>query len=340
MGCKKIKLFQTTQSRVYSDEYGFVDSKVAYSITAEVNSNNRVVQQNYSCVFIKKENNQYVEIKNNDLKNLFELELYFEKYYGHSYGYSYSKNYIKIDKIIDVTISWNGQQAKASEKEYDILLDTEVYETDINNFQDLQWYEIKDGLPVVYQGKTWKVEEVFYQPNVENKLCKIVSWKNDKCLWIGRGFRLIDENGKSNNDSGDHKLYKVPYYEYPKIENELTIFNDEIRERQLDPFFVLEKERNKGNLFWQSLDEACRYIVSIYKYRPADFVEKKLYLLEKRIVERNQHWCTIENLFWGNYICRIEAENRNGEIIAKSRGIAIQYVSNSNDSENLPKYWR
>ena len=60
MGCKKIKLFQTTQSRVYSDEYGFVDSKVAYSITAEVNSNNRVVQQNYSCVFIKKENMKIV----------------------------------------------------------------------------------------------------------------------------------------------------------------------------------------------------------------------------------------------------------------------------------------
>lgn len=334
MECSKIKLFQATQSRVYSDEYGLVDSKISYSLTAEINSNNRVVQKNFCCIFIKTENNQYVEIKNNDLKNLFELELYFENYYG------YSKNYIKINKIIDVTISWNGQKAKASEKEYDLLLDTEVYETGTNNFQVLQWYEIKESLPVVYQRKTWKVEEVFYQPNVENKLCKIVSWKGDKHLWISREFQLIDENGKSTNNSVEHKFYKVPYYEYPKIENELTIFNDEIRERQLDPFFVLEKERNKGNLFWQSLDEACRYIVSIYKYRPADFVEKKLYLLEKRIVERNQRWCTIENLFGGNYIGRIEAENRNGEIIAKSRGIAIQYVSNSNGSENLPKYWK
>ena len=335
MAGKKIKLFQVTQSRVYSDEYGFVDGKVSYLITAEINSNDRVLQGKYSRVYIKTANDKYIEIINNDLKKLFELELYFSVH-----SYPYDIKYTKIDKIIDVAISWNGQQAKASEKEYDLLLDTEVYETDIKDFQVLQWYEIKDGLPVAYQGKTWKVEEVFHQPNAENKLCKIVSWKNDKCLWISREFQLIDEEGKCNNNSGDHKLYKVPYYEYPKIENELTIFNDEIRERQLDPFFVLEKERNKGNLFWQSLDEACRYIVSIYKYRPADFVEKKLYLLEKRIVERNQHWCTIENLFGGNYIVRIEAENRNGEIIAKSRGIAIQYVSNSNGSENLPKYWR
>ena len=335
MAGKKIKLFQAT-SRVYTDEYGFLNGKVSYLITAEINSNNRVIQQNYNCVYIKMENNKYIEITNHDLKNLFELELYIENnnYYG------YNKSYTKIDKIIDVAITWNKQQAKASEKEYDLLLDTEVYETDINSFQVLQWYEIKDGLPVVYQGKTWMVEEVFYQPNIENKLCKIVSWKNDKCLWISREFQLIDEEGKCNNNSGDHKLYKVPYYEYPKIENELTMFNEEIRERQLDPFFVLEKEGHKGNLFWQSLNEACRYIVSIYKYRPAAFVEKKLYLLEKRIVERNQCWCTIENLIGANYIVRIEAENRNGEIIAKSRGIALKYVSASNGDENKPEYWR
>lgn len=334
MECKKIKLFEATQSKVYSDEYGFVDSRVGYEIIAKIKRNGRTIQYEYNRAYKKSENGQYTEITVNDLKNIFDLELYAND----SWPYG---RYIKINKIIEVAIFWGGDkkiQAKESIKEQlDVLLNTEVYEVYDYKKETLLPYEIKEGLPVIYQGRTWKVEELFHTPNVENKLCKIVSWKNDQSAYISCGFQLIDEAGRSVNTSGDHKFYKLPYYKYSAPENELERFNEEIRENELAPYLVYGNDR--GALFWQPLEDASRYIVSVYKYRSDRSVKKKLYLLEKNIIERNKCWFRIDEIIGAKYILRLEAENRDGEIIGKSRGIAIKFENNTTDHETLPGYW-
>ena len=338
MECKKIKLCEATQDKVYSDEYGFLGAKISYEITAKINIDKRVTQQVYRKVYKKTEGNQYVEIINEDLKKIFDLELFVA-----SKNYWYGNiSYIKINRVIKIELMWGRQTAiaEASDKNalknaLDGILNTEVYETDNYKQEALRWFEIKEGLPVIYQGETWKVEKLFHTPNPENKLCKIVSWKNDRSAYISCDFRLIDENGKID-PSGDHKFYKLPYYEYPVTEYELNLFNEEIRENDLSPYLVYGNDG--GALFWQPLEEASRYIVYVYKYRSKDSIKKKLYLLEKKIIERNKCWCKVDNIYGVKYILRLEAENRAGDIIGRSRGIAIKF-GNVSETEILPGYW-
>jgi hypothetical protein len=116
------------------------------------------------------------------------------------------------------------------------------------------------------------------------------------------------------------------------------MFNDEICERELSPLFEMRKEGGKGNLYWQPIEEAASYKVSLYKYRFEEFVEKKLYLLEEFEVDRNKHWLPINNLFGNNYIIRIKAEDRSGGILAVSRGIKIKWTNTTN--EQKPEYWK
>lgn len=285
MECKKIKLSEATKDKVYSDEYGFLGAKISYAITAEINIDKRVIQQVYREVYKKTKGNQYVKIINEDLKKIFGLELFVV-----SNNYWYRNSYIKINRVINIKLIGASQTAiaEASDKNaLDGILNTEVYETDNYKPEALRRFEIKEGLPVIYQGKTWKVEKLFHTPNPENKLCKIVSWKNDRSAYISCDFRLIDENGKIDpsgdhkfDPSGDHKFYKLPYYEYPATEYELNLFNDEIRENDLSPYLVYGNDG--GALFWQPLEDASRYIVYVYKYRSNESIKKKLYLLEKR----------------------------------------------------------
>ena len=333
MECKKIKLSKATQDKVYSDEYGFLGAKISYGITAEINIDKRVTQQFYREVYKKTKDNQYVEIIDKDLKKIFDLELFVV---SNNYWYG-NRSYIKINRVIKILIY--GDQtaiAEASDKNaLDGILNTEVYETDNYKQEALRWFEIKEGLPVIYQGKTWKVEKLFHTPNPENKLCKIVSWKNDRSAYISCDFRLIYENGKIDS-SGDHKFYKLPYYEYPVTEYELNLFNDEIRENDLSPYLVYGNDG--GALFWQPLEDASRYIVYVYKYRFNESIKKKLYLLEKKIIERNKCWCKVDNIYGVKYILRLEAENRTGDIIGRSRGIAIKF-GNVFETEILPGYW-
>jgi hypothetical protein len=64
----------------------------------------------------------------------------------------------------------------------------------------------------------------------------------------------------------------------------------------------------------------------LYKLRcTADVseIKEKLYLLEKYSVDRNKNWISLHNLIGSGYIAVIEAEDRSGTVIARSRGIDI-----------------
>jgi hypothetical protein len=144
----------------------------------------------------------------------------------------------------------------------------------------------------------------------------------------------------------------LPYKEYPNPLNELLQFNEEIREKELNPLWEFgcytmyagahghssNHIMPSGNLYWQKIEEAATYTISLYKYYPNNDVEKKLYLLEEFEVDRNKHWLTINNLFGNNYIIRIKAEDRSGGILAVSRGIKIKWANTTN--EQKPEFWK
>ena len=207
-------------------------------------------------------------------------------------------------------------------------------------------YEAKVGDYVVSKSpkknnckQTFLVKEVYDQPNEGDLLCKLYSeYDGDEFdATCGKAF-----------------LWKLPYKEYDERVNELAQFNDEIRERELNPLWEIgsytmtsggdynshtsSHAMSSGNLYWQKMEEAASYTVSLYKYYPNKDVEKKLFLLEEFEVDRNKHWLTINNLFGNNYIIRIKAEDRSGGILAVSRGIKIKWTNTTN--EQKPESWK
>ena len=359
MGSKKISLAEATNEYVYSDVYGFVNSKVSFSIVFSYEmkdpyNSGRKVEREISLgendVYIKKPKSTFAKLSNNELSNIFKTDIYTLKsrversgYYGYSSSTPTEQNVVKIDSIKKVTLKWQNESVEGApnnKKGITEFLSKEVYEysDDFNKNEYLYDYEIKEKQFVrfnkdSYQQNTYgtyQVAEVYPQPNKENKLCKVCSLINGNTIDIPCSTY---SSGKQQQVSTT--LYKVPYGKYSKRINELNIFDSELCEFKLSPLFEKCKDGDGGNLYWQSIEEAASYKVSLYKYRFEEFVEKKLYLLEEFEVDRNKHWITIDNLYGENYIIRLTAEDRKGMPIAVSRGIPVKFAG----KENKLQYW-
>lgn len=358
MKSKKISLAEATNEYVYSDVYGFVNSKVSFSIVF------KYVVKDYFGINIEKElslkdNDIYCKngemsfkhLTNKQLANIFKLDLYTLKSRvddNARYGYSFApteQNVVRLDSVRKVVLRWQNESVEGTpnnKKAITEFLSKEVYEysDDFNKNEYLYDYEIKEKQFVRFYkddyGRdnpnigTYQVIEIYHQPNKKNKLCKVCSLVGGKTIDIPCSTY---SSGKQQQTSTT--LYKVPYEKYPKRINELDVFDSEVCEFKLSPFFERCKDGDGGNLYWQTIDEAASYKVSLYKYRFEEFVEKKLYLLEEFEIDRNKHWLTIDNLYDGNYIIRLTAENRNGMPIAISRGIPVKFAGKDNKSQ----YW-
>lgn len=317
---------------IYSDWYGIVNSTLGLSIK-KANNNTSTFTRLY-----KKDGEEYVLLTAKDIIKVFDTQL-FEKPQN-VYGYSSTTTTYKEIEMASVIITFANQtfEIKNGDKEsLEKFLFQDVWQISNTGLEALMDFEIKQDMLVACKNeggrlKTWKVAELYHQPNYQNMLCKLQSITDGAVMEIP--CYPLDSNGKriTNNDAYTKKtLYKVPYVEYPQRKNELEIFDVEIREAELNPFWVQSAAGSgKGNLYWQPIEEASQYNVSLYKYRPMDSLEKKLYLLEKFVVDRNKCWITLDNLFGNNYIVRIEAENRNGLPVALSRGIPIQMPNKTN----------
>jgi hypothetical protein len=317
---------------IYSDRYGVVSSTLGVSIRKS-NNNTTMFTKLY-----RKDGEDYILLTAKDIINVFDMQL-FEKPQNVYGGYSANTTPKEIE-FASAIITFANQtfEFKVGEKEsFDEFLFQEVWQISNTNLEALMDFEIKQDMLVACKNeggriKTWKVAELYHQPNYQNMLCKLQSITDAAVMEIP--CYPLDSNGKriTNNDAYTKKtLYKVPYVEYPQRKNELEIFDVEIRESELNPFWVTSAAGSgKGNLYWQPIEEASQYTVALYKYRTMDSLEKKLYLLEKFVVDRNKCWVTLDNLFGNNYIVRIEAENRSGLPVALSRGIPIQMPSKTN----------
>ena len=358
MKCKKTSLAEATKEVVYSDVYGFVNSKVSCSIVFNYERkdpyNSRNIKREISLsgdkVYIKKPGSLFAELSNKDVANIFKIDIYILKnrvegngYYSYSDATPTEQNVVKIDSIKKVSLEWQNESVEGApnnNKAITEFLSKEVYEysDEFNKSEYLYDYEIKEKQFVRFNKDTYRqidygtyqVVEVYPQPNKENKLCKVCSVVNGNTKDI-----ICSSYSSGKQQQTSTTLYKVPYEKYPDRTNELDIFDYEICERKLSPLFERCKEGDKGNLYWQPIEEAASYKVSLYKYRFEEFVEKKLYLLEEFEVDRNKHWLTIDNLYGENYIIRLTAESREGMPIAISRGIPVKFAG----KENKVQYW-
>ena len=325
---KKIKLAKATAEQVYSDAFGWVASKINFKVKAEFsngkrNNSNNPIDLSANRVYIK-DGVSFRNLTNAEVLHIHEIHLYSVDYNPYYYNDAHINENNAIEILNpEITVNWNGITS------IEELADVVVYEGD-SKYHTLMDYEILPEMLVQVDESegTYMVTECFEQPNRENKLCivePLVTFEGDT-----RQAVVINTESK--------QLYTVPYAEYAAMPNELDVFNHPLRETELQPTLMHHESGShlsqikKANLFWQPIEEASAYTVSLYYYNSSERLKNKLYLLQRFEVERNVHWLTIENLM-GNckFIVMLEAEDRQGNIIARTRGIDV--------ASGKPQWW-
>lgn len=125
-------------------------------------------------------------------------------------------------------------------------------------------------------------------------------------------------------------VYVLPYGEQPISEYEQ--FNRCKSEIWLSPYVT--KGDHGLNVYWNKIEQAAGYTISLYKKFERPYLQS-VYHLKDYIADRNDGFVAIDGLCGGGYIAVVKAENRNGEEIARSRGIEIK------DGERcVPQYFK
>lgn len=306
---KKINLLDATKEQVYHDKFGWVSGRLSVYVSGKINQSRRFVDNKWELqqLYIKDDKDQYRNfatlVLNNRLNNhqLFDCdfsEIYYKDYYSSYHKIEYPKASFFWAKI---EITKNSQ--------------IDVYEGEKREVELKDW-QIKEGMRVQIKGKmgTYVVVKLIQQPNRENELCVA------EPLIKGDDIEAEAITIKCNQKV----LYSVPYEIYEDAPDETSIFSQPLNENLLAPF--VEKTANESkdaNLYWLPIENASNYIVSFYKRRNAEQQKYNIYFLQRFEIDRNQHWFTFHNLIGSGYIAILEAESRDGSVIARTRGINL-----------------
>lgn len=160
------------------------------------------------------------------------------------------------------------------------------------------------------------IVKIYEQPDMEDRMIDIQSENQE--------VRTI-KFSSSDSDA----VYKIPY-QSPST-NESEQFNVCKNEFQLSPYMLTADKQI--NIYWQQIPNAARYIISLYKRDNRPYLQQ-IYPLKDYIVERSEGFLSIKDLLGSDYIAVVKAEDRSGEIIAKSRGIAVS------GNKSYPQFWK
>ena len=160
------------------------------------------------------------------------------------------------------------------------------------------------------------IVKIYEQPDTEDRMVDIQA--------ANQGISAIKFSG-SDSDA----VYKIPY-QSPST-NEAEQFNVCKNEFQLSPYMLTADKQI--NIYWQQIPNAARYIISLYKRDNRPYMQQ-IYPLKDYIVERGEGFLSIKDLLGSDYIVVVKAEDRSGEIIAQSRGIAVS------GNKSYPQFWK
>ena len=186
--------------------------------------------------------------------------------------------------------------------------------------------EIRSYLPVVWMDM--KVGQKYFV--VDKGVCEVTKVYDYPVKEVDSLCDVIYKDGTTETiNRSDNRFDYNPL----DVVNELDQFNDSLNEIHLQPLLSRHPERDLINIVWQPIDEAARYIVKLYKYVNSTN-RRKVYFLKDYVAERNEHFVAIKDIVSSIYsecIIVVTAENREGEIIARSRGIVATGAE--------PKWW-
>lgn len=188
---------------------------------------------------------------------------------------------------------------------FDELESYKFYISDINEeFTNPCFVDLKVGRKYYYKGKgTCILTKIYIDATKDSFICDLKDLKGD----------IINVN------FGDSNLCYLPYEE---------LFSDrEFLKKGLNEFFLqtyVYFHEHTYNVYWLEINDAARYIVSVYKTIESKVSIKTIYHLEDYEVDRNTKFLVLDNLVGGKFIFRVTAEDRDGKIISQSRGITLE----------------
>ena len=303
---QKVKLKDKTEGYAYHDVYGIIDCEPRRIYLYDANTGE---EYSYGDLYVKKGVNNYESIEDirkvTDFNKMAKNPPYVKKEYSRYY-YAPNDDNVKQITLSKIRIEYRDFAVELTQDSKNGL-NTEVWTCDGFNedsVHPVQFYRLKEGMRVYYEGKgTCTVKNIF-QLMIDSLVCRIQP---------DSGGDPIDVK------SDDREIYYLPYEE---PEHYLKQFNESINELALRPRVDWIKE-SAFNVYWLPVEGAARYTVSLYRhYKDGSYVRKNvLYKLKDYIVDRNECMLTVDKLYGRDYIIRVSAENRSGEIIAMSRGI-------------------
>lgn len=328
---EKINLFQIGKYKSYFvEEYGLIDSIQIQQINL-IDNDNREIRNLYT----EDPNNKGVfnVARNYRIETIFDEKYYQLNEQAQSY-YRYNSQ-ITQDHVTPLNnfkyfIKYRINCLSYDRSRYDTYKDIivsnkkEFLKYEILASQNQERYQkpiladIEKGQKYIYIHKgLCEVINVLKYPDDLPKICQ-VKFKNGEELTI---------------EQGDNNFLFIPY-NLP--DSPLKQFNESLNELQLQPMIIWNDNFNLLSAMWQPIDGASRYIVKAYVYMNNNNNMKKLYFLKNYETDRDVHFISINDYSYKIYsqmIFVIIAENREGKIIAQSRGIKIS------SSMNYPQWF-
>ena len=322
--------FHNEAKFLYDEDYGV--GKIDYESITFILSENKELPAN--SIYIKDNNGNFNRLSNSDILVYLKNEswegstVYILKPHI-SYRYNVYKEdvektkinavRIKLDKIFFLSYepSYRNYSYKTVSTELEFKSKSEILEYKFLSNENFEWNDLKK--PLI---SDIKVGKKFYIPG-------------QGTIEVLEIYDKISKNGTvCKVKGGNESIFELPYNEdnlyflpFEKtLESNLNQLNENINEKTLQPYVA--HEGNTYNVYWKKIDDPIEYRVRMYKIITINNRDD-LYHLKDFSVPRNESFLSIDGLVGGSYVFKVIAENREGEIIAESRGI----------SKGLPKFF-
>lgn len=328
MSWEKVSLFDCSGREVFMDEYGFC--RVNFNgILINGNSTSDLFEYNVT-------NKRYERYRfgqsgdySKELESLFNLDLAKRKKTNQPYyNYIYGDDILSLDQATEVkankiTICLSvyyyatfGNNGGGTREEY--VSDKIELESPKDIKKCSCWFEEGadySSFKMVVLSET-KVEDEFYLVGVGKvKVSKMMKYPNkDEAV-----CEVVDIKGKKHCVKMSSEVFYLPYN---KTFDEYEILNQSIEELKLSPYVIRNNEPNHiYNVYWNKIEDACCYHVVLYKFVEVRNAKRILQIADYEI-DRNTCYLALDKLAGKDFVFKVKAEDRNGNIIAESRGVA------------------
>ncbi len=190
-----------------------------------------------------------------------------------------------------------------------------------------------DSLNIEPNLKDIKLGDKYYckANNCSCEITKLYEYPNKDGLLFD--IKLLSNETATDSDNftvneankAEKQIFVLPYLERTKPSD---CFNESLDEIHLQPYVTRDNNSKTYNVIWQPIDNAARYIVSLYKTVELSYKDK-IYHLKDYEVDRTDNFISIDGLVGDHFVFVVKAEDRSGKEIARSRGIVL----------GEPKFW-